>query len=145
MDIIKAFAVNNPCYKAGTPMNPVGILVHSTGANNPYLKRYVDAPAEVGVNKYNNTWNTANTTVLVHAFIGYDKTMTFVLHSVYRITKRVGVVALVRMVLTIVTPLGIFSLKSVKMGLTTNFISKSVGGLRLNTVLNCARSTGLTR
>lgn len=73
MDIIKAFAVNNPCYKAGVPMKPVGILVHSTGANNPYLKRYVDAPAEVGVNKYNNTWNTTNTTVLVHAFIGYDK------------------------------------------------------------------------
>lgn len=73
MDIIEAMAVNNPCYKKGTPMTPVGILVHSTGANNPYLKRYVDAPNEVGENKNNNTWNTANTNVLVHAFIGYDK------------------------------------------------------------------------
>lgn len=73
MNIIKAMAVNNPCYKRGQSMKPKGILVHSTGANNPYLKRYVDAPAEVGVNKYGNHWNTDNTRVLVHAFIGLDK------------------------------------------------------------------------
>jgi len=51
-------------------------VVHSTGANNPNLKRYVDAPSEVGVNQYGNHWNTAKPSgrsVCVHAFIGYDK------------------------------------------------------------------------
>jgi N-acetylmuramoyl-L-alanine amidase CwlA len=57
-------------------MTPKGIVVHSTGANNPYLKRYVDAPSEVGVNKNGNHWNNAKPDgrkVCVHAFIGYDK------------------------------------------------------------------------
>ena len=76
LDIIKAHAVNNLCYIAAQKMVPKGIVVHSTGANNPYLKRYVDAPEEVGVNKYGNHWNTARPggrKVCVHAFIGYDK------------------------------------------------------------------------
>ena len=76
MDIIKAYAVNNLCYIAAQKMTPAGIVVHSTGANNPYLKRYVDCPAEVGSNQYANHWNTATPEgrkVCVHAFIGYDK------------------------------------------------------------------------
>lgn len=76
MDIIKAYAVNNLCYKAAQKMTPKGIVVHSTGANNPYLKRYVDAPDEVGINRYGNHWNTAkpdSKKICVHAFIGYDK------------------------------------------------------------------------
>ena len=77
MDIIKAHAVNNLCYIAGQKMTPAGIVVHSTGANNPNLCRYVDCPDEVGVNRYGNHWNTATPEgekVCVHAFIGYDKT-----------------------------------------------------------------------
>ncbi|MEE1074297.1 MAG: peptidoglycan recognition family protein [Acutalibacteraceae bacterium] len=57
-------------------MSPKGIVVHSTGVNNPYLKRYVDSPNEVGINKYGNHWNTAKPdgrSVCVHAFIGYDR------------------------------------------------------------------------
>ena len=58
-------------------MTPAGIVVHSTGANNPYLKRYVDAPDEVGVNAYGNHWNNPASvmgrSVCVHSFIGYDK------------------------------------------------------------------------
>ena len=76
MDIIKAHAKNNLCYIAAQKMTPKGIVVHSTGANNPNLKRYVDFPDELGVNKYNNHWNTATPAgrkVCVHAFIGYDK------------------------------------------------------------------------
>lgn len=73
LNIIKAFATKNPCYKEARQMTPKGILVHSTGVNNPNLKRYVDAPNEVGVNQYNNTWNTSTTEVCVHAFIGKDK------------------------------------------------------------------------
>ena len=72
MNIITAYATQNPCYKAGKKMVPSGIVVHSTGCNNPNLSRYVDAPAAVGKNYYNNHWNTPNTNVCVHSFIGYD-------------------------------------------------------------------------
>ena len=76
LNIIKAYAVKNLCYIAAQKMIPQGIVVHSTGANNPNLKRYVDAVDEVGVNQYGNHWNTATPggrKVCVHAFIGYDK------------------------------------------------------------------------
>lgn len=76
LDIIKAFAVKNLCYIAAQRMVPQGIVVHSTGANNPNLKRYVDAANEVGANQYGNHWNTptpGGKKVCVHAFIGYDK------------------------------------------------------------------------
>lgn len=76
LDIIKAHAVKNLCYIAGRKMVPKGIVVHSTGANNPNLNRYVDAPEEVGNNRYGNHWNIAmpeGRKVCVHAFIGYDK------------------------------------------------------------------------
>lgn len=75
MDIIKAHAVKNLCYIANKKMTPQGIVVHSTGANNPNLKRYVDSPLTVGVNKYANHWNVARpegSKMCVHAFIGYD-------------------------------------------------------------------------
>ena len=76
ISIIKAYATKNLCYIASQKMKPQGIVVHSTGADNPYLKRYVDAPKEVGVNQYGNHWNTAmpnGRKVCVHSFIGYDK------------------------------------------------------------------------
>ncbi|MBQ9941223.1 MAG: N-acetylmuramoyl-L-alanine amidase [Clostridia bacterium] len=72
---IVSYAVKNDCYKAAQRLVPVGIVVHSTGANNPYLRRYVDSPAELGENIYNNHWNNPSPggrKVCVHAFIGYD-------------------------------------------------------------------------
>lgn len=49
-------------------------MVHSTGANNPWLKRYV-GPDDglLGKNQYNNHWNQdkpGGRQVCVHAFIG---------------------------------------------------------------------------
>jgi N-acetylmuramoyl-L-alanine amidase CwlA len=49
-------------------------MVHSTGANNPWLKRYV-GPDDglLGKNQYNNHWNQDKPDgrqVCVHAFIG---------------------------------------------------------------------------
>lgn len=77
MDIITAYATKNDCYKSATPMTPKGIVVHSTGANNPNLKRYVDCVEECGVNQYGNHWNNSSAQmgrkVCVHSFIGYDK------------------------------------------------------------------------
>jgi hypothetical protein len=76
VDIIQGPAVKNLCYLAAERMTPRGIVVHSTGANNPHLKRYVDCPQELGENPYGNHWNTPmpdGQKVCVHAFIGYDK------------------------------------------------------------------------
>lgn len=70
----KIIFTNNDCYKASQKMTPRGIVVHSTGCNNPYLSRYV-APDNgvIGKNLYGNDWNRPGEDVCVHAFIGKDK------------------------------------------------------------------------
>lgn len=72
----EALAVNNPCYAAHQPMpegNPSGIVVHSTGANNPWLRRYVNAPEIVGENIYKNYYDRPDWQACPHAVIGRDK------------------------------------------------------------------------
>lgn len=74
MNLQKLILTNNACYKAGKTIIPKGIMVHSTGANNPWLKRYV-GPNDglLGKNQYNNHWNQdkpVGRQVCVHAFIG---------------------------------------------------------------------------
>ncbi|WP_346206992.1 N-acetylmuramoyl-L-alanine amidase [Caldifermentibacillus hisashii] len=74
MKLYKLILMNNACYKAGKTIKPKGIMVHSTGANNPWLKRYV-GPDDglLGKNQYNNHWNQdkpGGRQVCVHAFIG---------------------------------------------------------------------------
>ncbi|MBR5874544.1 MAG: N-acetylmuramoyl-L-alanine amidase [Oscillospiraceae bacterium] len=71
LEIRKQFLTKNDCYKAGRKITPSGIVVHSTGANNPNLNRYV-APDDgvLGKNKYNNDWNRSGISKCVHAFIG---------------------------------------------------------------------------
>ena len=73
MEIIQCYQTKNSCYRKGTPMKPVGIVVHSTGANNPHLCRYVDCPERLGVNRYGNHWNRPEAATLVHGAIGLDK------------------------------------------------------------------------
>lgn len=79
--------IENDCYKKNKKMTnnkPTGIVVHSTGANNKTLKRYVQpVPSQscykavledLGRNQYGNHWNqsskTLGTQICVHAFIG---------------------------------------------------------------------------
>lgn len=71
MNLKKLILVNNDCYKAGRKITPKGIMVHSTGSNNPNLKRYV-GPDDglLGVNTNNNHWNMSGVGACVHAFIG---------------------------------------------------------------------------
>jgi len=74
MNLKKLILTNNACYKAGRTIVPKGIMVHSTGANNPTLKRYV-GPDDglLGKNQYNNHWNQDRPDgreICVHAFIG---------------------------------------------------------------------------
>ena len=74
MNLRKLILTNNACYKAGRTIAVKGIMVHSTGANNPNLRRYV-GPDDglLGKNQYNNHWNQdkpGGRQVCVHAFIG---------------------------------------------------------------------------
>ena len=71
MNLHKLILTKNPCYTAGKKITVKGIMVHSTGANNPNLKRYV-GPDDglLGPNPNGNHWNRADANVCVHAFIG---------------------------------------------------------------------------
>ena len=78
MKIIKALATESYCYKTNKPLSPVGIVVHSTGCNNPNLSRYCDNATELGENRYKNFWGTGTYAAqanwgIPHAAIGYDK------------------------------------------------------------------------
>lgn len=81
---------NSTCYKQTRTMTPVGVLWHSTGANNPNLKRYVQ-PFEtdanykqmitlLGTNQYKNDWNHINYQAGLNCWIGKlaDGTVTTV-------------------------------------------------------------------
>lgn len=68
-------AVNNPCYQKNIVRSKTThLILHSTGANNPTLKRYVTPDdGYLGVNPYNNGWNNAYSNTLVHGVIGKNK------------------------------------------------------------------------
>ena len=68
------------CYKGTRTMNVVGVLWHSTGANNPNLKRYVQ-PSDndpnrtamlnlLGKNTNGNDWNHVSTQAGLNCWIG---------------------------------------------------------------------------
>ena len=80
MNILKCYMTNSIWYNDAGTSKKVGIVVHSTGANNPYIKRYVQ-PSEndenydeiieiLGRNEYQNDWNHTSRSAGVHAFIG---------------------------------------------------------------------------
>lgn len=74
MKLKKCLFTNNDCYKKAQKIKPEGIVVHSTGANNANLKRYV-GPDDglLGKNLFNNHWNKPKVSKCVHGFIGKDK------------------------------------------------------------------------
>ncbi len=73
-EILQCIFTENPRYKAGIKMTPRGIMVHSTGANNPNLRRYVQPDdGIIGKNINGNDWNRETQELCVHAFIGKDK------------------------------------------------------------------------
>lgn len=71
MNLHSCYLTESDCYKRGRTISPKGVMVHSTGANNPYLKRYVQPDdGLLGVNANGNDWNRTGVTTCVHAFIG---------------------------------------------------------------------------
>lgn len=72
------------CYKGTEKMTVKGILWHSTGANNPTLKRYVQPDdnaadraellSKLGTNANKNDWNHTNVQAGLNAWIGSSRT-----------------------------------------------------------------------
>ena len=71
---------NSTCYKGTSTMEIKGILIHSTGANNSTLKRYVQPNIndsnynylikKIGKNQYGNDWNSISVNAGLNAWIG---------------------------------------------------------------------------
>lgn len=92
MTVRQQMAVRNDCYRRNQAemgkapadrdsryaryyQGPRGVMVHSTGANNPNLRRYVQPDDGIlGVNPNDNDWNRPRLDVAVHAFIGLTQT-----------------------------------------------------------------------
>lgn len=72
MRLISQILTNNDCYKEGRSIKVQGLMLHSTGANNPNVSRYVPGTDILGYNKYNNHWNKSGVNKCVHGFIGQD-------------------------------------------------------------------------
>ena len=70
MKFFTQILTHNDCYKAGKTITPRGVMVHSTGANNPDLSRYVPGNDIIGRNTAGNHWDMSGTGACVHAFIG---------------------------------------------------------------------------
>ena len=82
MNLKRCHLIKNRCYTTGEKIQgkPFGIVVHSTGANNPLVRRYVQPVtgqaeynaviADLGKHPYSNHWNRNNLSKCVHAFIG---------------------------------------------------------------------------
>lgn len=80
MKLLQCILTANSCYRTGRKIKPKGVMVHSTGANNPTLRRYVqplastpgreELLAALGVNQNGNHWNRPDLDVCVHGFVG---------------------------------------------------------------------------
>ena len=80
MKLLKCLLTENRCYQAGAKLRSIGVMVHSTGCNNPDLRRYVqpvpstpgraELAAALGENRNGNHWNRPGLDVCVHGFIG---------------------------------------------------------------------------
>ena len=80
MKLLRCILTENDCCRTKRTIQPRGVMVHSTGADNPLLRRYVQPAdsdpdrqellAALGVNPNGNHWNRPGTNACVHAFVG---------------------------------------------------------------------------
>lgn len=91
--LLQCLLYKNRCYLSGQTITPTKIVLHSTGANNDTLRRYVQPHSSqttgmeeyqpvrktytrqqmltlLGTNRYANDWNRDNISACVNAFIG---------------------------------------------------------------------------
>ena len=58
LTVYRRFFTQSDCYKASATSRFAGVQVHSTGANNPYLRRYVQPDdGRLGLNTNGNSHN----------------------------------------------------------------------------------------
>jgi len=70
MNLYQQFLTRNDCHRAGRAIRPAGVMVHSTGADNPRLSRYV-APDDGRLGQPSGRhWNQPGVGACVHAFVG---------------------------------------------------------------------------
>ena len=70
MRLYKVLLTRNDCYLRGRTIRPRGVMVHSTGANNPWLRRYI-APDDGRLGTPSTRhWNQGGVGACVHAMIG---------------------------------------------------------------------------
>ena len=70
MKLYQQFLTQNDCYLAGRTIRPAGVMIHSTGADNPWLSRYV-APDDGRLGRPSGRhWNQSGVGACVHAFVG---------------------------------------------------------------------------
>lgn len=80
MRLFRQYLEHNDCFAVGKKLTPKGIMVHSTGANNPCVCRYVPGDEIMGRNTGGNHWDQSNAqwkerfgtplNKCVHAFVG---------------------------------------------------------------------------
>ena len=70
MRLRRQYLTQNDCYRTDRTIQVQGVMVHSTGANNPRVSRYVPGDQEMGFNTADNHWDRPGLTKCVHAFVG---------------------------------------------------------------------------
>ena len=71
LTIYQLFFTESSCFQKGQVIVPHGVQVHSTGANNPWLHRYVQPDdGRLGPNIYGNSHNKGGGNVCASAYIG---------------------------------------------------------------------------
>lgn len=70
MRLYGAMLTRNDCYLRGRTIRPRGVMVHSTGANNPWLRRYVSPDDGRLGEPSTRHWNQGGVGACVHAMIG---------------------------------------------------------------------------
>ncbi len=70
MRLYTALLTQNDCYRKGKYIRPRGVMVHSTGAANPWLRRYI-APDDGRLGEPSSRhWNQGGVGACTHAFVG---------------------------------------------------------------------------
>ena len=70
MRLYGAMLTHNDCYLRGRTIRPRGVMVHSTGAANPWLRRYVSPDDGRLGEPSSRHWNQGGVGACAHAFIG---------------------------------------------------------------------------
>lgn len=70
MKLVKQLLTRNDCYKSGKTITPKGVMIHSTGADNPLLSRYVAPDDGLLGTPSSRHWNQSGTGACPHGFIG---------------------------------------------------------------------------